>query len=575
MPLPLLSPPVHETMRRPYPWEASYPPGVAWDAPLRDGTLNMLLAEACATYPALPALSYFNWTITYKEYAALVDRAAAGLHKLGVGPDKPLAFFLPNTPWHPILFFAALKLGGRLVHISPLDAERDIVHKLKDTGARILVTTNAGAMLGAGQKLAAGLGAAGLVDQVIVGEDGFWHEGAGAARTLETGKLLSGMGLLDAAPLPAIAFPKVAPTDVALMQFTGGTTGMPKAALLTHRNLFSAIEIYRVWGEPQGLAPKGVDKVLCVLPLFHIFAVSAVMLSTIQNGAELILHPRFDTAAVVNDIEKRRVTFFPGVPTMWIAIANFPGIEKRDLTSLTRIASGGAPCPVEVEQKIKAMTKRPLGGGWGMTETAPAGTNIPTHGEIRFGTIGVPLPGILMDIVALDDPRKILGYDEVGEIRIKGPCVISGYHNRAEENAKAFADGYLLTGDMGKMDKDGYFTIVDRKKDMIISGGFNVYPRHIEEAMYEHPAVGEVTVIGIPDSYRGEAAKAFVALKPGAAQFSLDDLKEFLADKVAKYEMPAQLEFRSELPKTAVGKLSKKELIAEERAKAAKVAAAG
>ena len=222
-----------------------------------------------------------------------------------------------------------------------------------------------------------------------------------------------------------------------------------------------------------------------------------------------------------------------------------------------------------MEQKIKGLTKLPLGGGWGMTETAPAGTNIPTHGELRFGTIGVPLPGILMDIVALDDPRKVLGFGEIGEIRIKGPNVIAGYHNRPEENAQSFVDDFLLTGDMGTMDADGYFTITDRKKDMIISGGFNVYPRHIEEAIYEHPAVAEVTVIGIPDSYRGEAAKAFVALKPGAAPFSLDELKAFLADKVAKYEMPTALEFRPSLPKTAVGKLSKKELVAEERAKAA------
>ena len=217
------------------------------------------------------------------------------------------------------------------------------------------------------------------------------------------------------------------------------------------------------------------------------------------------------------------------------------------------------------------MTGLPLAGGWGMTETAPAGTALPTHGEMRFGSIGVPLPGIYMDIVALDDPTKVLGVGEIGEIRIKGPNVIASYHNRAEENAKAFTDGFLLTGDMGTMGADGYFTIVDRKKDMIISGGFNVYPRHIEEAVYEHPSVGEVIVIGVPDSYRGEAAKVFVTLKPGAKEFTLDELRTFLADKIAKYEQPAHLEFRTDLPKTAVGKLSKKELVAEEKAKAAKV----
>ena len=555
------------SMARPFPWEKNYPTGVVWDAPLAVGTLNDLFAVACQRFADLPALSYGPITASYSELASLVDSAAAGLKALGVGPDKPLALFLPNTAWHPVLFFATLKLGGRLVHISPLDAEREIVHKLKDTGARILATTDIGAMAGVGQKLAAGLGAAGLIDHVIIGEDAFWRQGPKAPRVAIGDRVVSGASLLDAQPLPNSAYPKVSPDDVALLQFTGGTTGLSKAALLTHGNLFAAVEIYRAWGEPQGSVTYGEGKVLCVLPLFHIYALSAVMLTTVQMGAELVLHPRFDPDAVITDIEQRKINFFPGVPTMWIAIANTPGIDRRDLTSLTRLASGGAPCPVEVEQKIGKMTQLPLGGGWGMTETAPAGTNIPTHGVMRYGTIGVPLPGIFMDIVALDDPHKVLALGEVGEIRIKGPNVITGYHNRAEENARAFVDGYLLTGDMGTMDADGFFTIVDRKKDMIISGGFNVYPRHIEEAMYEHPAVGEVTVIGVPDSYRGEAAKAFVSLKPGAKEFTLEELRAFLADKVAKYEQPAHLEFRASLPKTAVGKLSKKELIAEERAK--------
>lgn len=556
--------------RRPFAWEQSYPPGVDWAAPLKTGTLNDLMAEACTRFADRPALSYGPVTASYGELASLIDCAAGGLRALGVGPDKPLALLLPNTAWHPVLFFAALKLGAKLVHISPLDPEREIVHKLKDTGARILATTDVGAMAGVGQKLAAGLGAAGLVDCVIIGEDAFWRQGPKAQRIAAGARLVSGASLLDAPPPAAATWPKVAPSDVALLQFTGGTTGLSKAALLTHGNLYAATEIYRAWAEPQGMLTYGEGRVLCVLPLFHIYALSAVMLSTFQSGAELVLHPRFDPDAVVTDIEQRRITFFPGVPTMWIAIANLPGIEGRDLTSLTRLASGGAPCPAEIEQRIGALTKLPLAGGWGMTETAPAGTNIPTHGTMRFGSLGVPLPGIYMDIVALDDPRKVLPPGEVGEIRIKGPNVITGYHNRPEENAKAFVDGYLLTGDMGTMDPDGYFTIVDRKKDMIISGGFNVYPRHIEEAMYEHPSVGEVTVIGVPDGYRGEAAKAFVALKPGAKEFTLDELRAFLADKVAKYEQPAHLEFRASLPKTAVGKLSKKELVAEEKAKAAK-----
>jgi long-chain acyl-CoA synthetase len=254
---------------------------------------------------------------------------------------------------------------------------------------------------------------------------------------------------------------------------------------------------------------------------------------------------------------------------MWIAIANHPDSDKADFSSLKSVRSGGAACPVEIEKRILLLTGQTLGGGWGMTETAPAGTGIPIIPGVktRNGVIGLPLPGIEMDVVAIDDPRRVLPPGQTGEIRIKGPNVIKSYWNKPDENAKAFVDGFFLTGDIGHMDEDGFFTIVDRKKDMIISGGFNVYPRNIEEAIYEHPDVAEAVVIGVPDSYRGEAAKAFVALKSGAAPFSLDALRDFLASRIGRHEMPAHLEFRDTLPKTSVGKLSKKVLVDQERAK--------
>jgi len=256
------------------------------------------------------------------------------------------------------------------------------------------------------------------------------------------------------------------------------------------------------------------------------------------------------------------------VPTMWIALANTPDIDKRDLTSLRYVASGGAALPVEVAERFHKLTGQRLGGGWGMTETAPAGTAMPREWTGKAGSVGLPLPGIVMDVVALDDPRRVLPPGTKGEIRIKGPNVTRGYWNAPAETAAAFVDGYLVTGDIGFMDEDGYYYLVDRKKDMIISGGFNVYPRIVEEAIYEHPAVAEAVVIGVPDAYRGEAAKAFVQLKAGALPFSLDELRVFLADKLGRHEMPAHLEFRDALPKTAVGKLSKRELIDEERRKA-------
>jgi long-chain acyl-CoA synthetase len=292
-----------------------------------------------------------------------------------------------------------------------------------------------------------------------------------------------------------------------------------------------------------------------------------VLLRGLQEGNELLLRPRFDVATTLNDIEVKRATAFPGVPTMWIALANTPDIDKRDFSSLRYVASGGASLPVEVAERFQKLTGQRLGGGWGMTETSPAGTAMPREWAGKAGSVGLPLPGILMDIVALDDPRRRLKPGVKGEIRIKGPNVAKGYWSAPEETAAAFVDGYLLTGDIGFMDEDGYLYLVDRKKDMIISGGFNVYPRTIEEAIYEHQSVAEVIVIGVPDPYRGEAAKAFVQLKAGAQPFTLDALRAFLADKLGRHEMPAHLEFRDTLPKTAVGKLSKKELIEAERQK--------
>jgi long-chain acyl-CoA synthetase len=245
---------------------------------------------------------------------------------------------------------------------------------------------------------------------------------------------------------------------------------------------------------------------------------------------------------------------------MWIALANRPGVEKRDLSSLRYCGSGGAPLPVETAKSLNRSNGVVLRGGWGMTETSPAGTGLPLHEQAPLGSIGIPLPGIELGVVALDDPHRVLPPGETGELRVKGPNVTRGYWNRAEESASSFADGYFLTGDIGYMDAEGYFFIVDRKKDMILCGGFNVYPQMIEQAIYEHPAVNEALVIGVPDSYRGETAKAYVSLKQGAEPFTIEALREFLSDKIGKHEMPTALEFRAALPRTPVGKLSKIEL---------------
>ena len=546
-----------------HPWEKSYPAGVRWDAPIEMASLPALFDTFTDKWAAKPALEYRDRQTSYAELRAAVDAVASGLMDLGVKPGTAVAIYLPNTPYHPFVFFAVLKCGARVVHLSPLDAERELAFKLRDSGARILVTTNIGFMGLLAQKLKAD----GLLDHLIVGDDrAFGPSNIPTAPIADDAPVLrlENLRAEGAAKLPR-QWPKVAVDDIALLQYTGGTTGKPKGAMLTHGNLSAACSIYKLWSDPQRISMPGEDKVICVLPLFHIYALTSVMLRSLCEGNELLLRVRFDVETTLNDIEVKRATVFPGVPTMWIALANTPGIERRDFSSLRYAASGGAALPVDVAERFQKLTGQRLGGGWGMTETSPAGTAMPREWTGKTGSVGLPLPGIMMDIVALDDPRRVLKPGEKGEIRVKGPNVTKGYWNAPEETAAAFVDGYLLTGDIGTMDEDGYFYLVDRKKDMIISGGFNVYPRTIEEAIYEHPAVAEVIVIGVPDAYRGEAAKAFVQLKPGAERPTLDELRAFLADKIGRHEMPAHLEFRDALPKTAVGKLSKKERIEEER----------
>jgi long-chain acyl-CoA synthetase len=543
--------------RRPYAWEKSYPVGMRWDCPIATSTLQELLDRAVADYGDRPALEYQGRRISYRELADHAARAAAAFRHIGIDRDGAVALYLPNTPWHPVAFFGVLRTGARVVHLSPLDAERELIHKLADSGARTVVTVDLFGLPEMAQKLAA----AGHADRVIVADDGVWGN---SSRSPLVGEPLALELLMAEAPMPA-AWPTVSPDDIALLQYTGATTGVPKAAVLTHANLTAAVSSYRIWVGGQRPADAPPDRVLAVLPLFHIYGLVSVMLRHLASGNELLLRSRFDIEALLRDIEVERVTSVPGVPTMWIAFVNHPRIERRDLSALRSCGSGGAPLPVEVAERFQRMTGLALPSGWGMTETSPAGTSAPLRGPSKPGTIGLPLPGITVEIVATDDPHRVLGPGEIGELRIKGKNVMQRYWNRPAETAAAFADGGFLTGDIGVMDEDGYFFILDRKKDMILSGGFNVYPQVIEQAIYEHRDVEEALVIGIADPYRGEAAKAFVKLRSGAAPLTLDALRDFLADKIGRHEMPAALELRPALPRTSVGKLSKKELVEEER----------
>jgi long-chain acyl-CoA synthetase len=553
-------------MPRPFAWEKSYPPGLRWDAPIPVTTVPDLLRKAAAEFGPRTAIEFRDVAISFDTLLQTAKSVAAALMARGIDRRQAVALYLPNTPYHPFAFFGASMTGARVVHLSPLDADRELAHKLQDSGARILVTTDVGAMQERALKLLDG----GVVDLVVVGEDAAYGPSpAQASPPVDRPGVIS-FARLIADVVPPGTWPDVQPGDVALLQYTGGTTGVPKGAILTHANLTSAVSMYEAWfnGQPNAVIGQR-ERIIGVLPLFHIYCLTTVLLRHVRAGNEILLRQRFDVATTLNDIEGKRATGFPGVPTMWIALSSTPDIDKRDFSSLRYCGSGGAPLPVEVATRFEALTGHRLVGGWGMTETSPAGTNRLGAGlASKPGTIGLPLPGIEMDICSLADPRKVLAPGEVGELRIRGPNVTQGYWNRQEETAAAFADGWFLTGDIGYMDEDGFFFIVDRKKDMIISGGFNVYPQMIEQAVYEHPAVEECLVVGVPDSYRGEAAKAFVKLKAGATPFTLDELQSFLQDRLGRHEMPQALEIRPALPRTAVGKLSKIELRDAERAKA-------
>lgn len=558
-----------------FPWEKSYPKGIRWALDVPNKSLQDLFDESCARFAARPALNFMNKRLTYAELKNLTDSFAKGLQKLGVGPGVKVGLYLPNSPHYPIAFFGVLKAGGTVVNYSPLDAERELRHKIEDSHTDIMITLGLNALYPNIAKFAG----TSRLKKIIVGD--LQHflpfpknflfplvKKKDIAQWPKDGLHMSFREVLaDGADYKR--HPVNPAQDIAVLQYTGGTTGVPKGAMLVHRNIVAAHKTYDVWtaGGDKPLFIPGQERILGVLPFFHIYALTVVMMIGLMGGAEIVMHPRFELDAVMKDLQDKKITIFPGVPTMYAAIINHPKIKDFDLTSIKFCNSGGAPLPVEVKERFESLSGCKLVEGWGMTETAPAGTANPLDGTGRNGSAGLPMPGIEIQIRDIEDGAKIMALGEKGEICIAGPNVMKGYWNKPEATAQSFTDGFFHTGDIGYIDHDGYVYIVDRKKDMILSGGFNVYPRIIEEQVYLHPSVAEVTVIGIPDEYRGQSAKAFVRLRDGAAAFTLDELREFLKDKLGKHELPAALEIRDQLPKTMIGKLSKKELIEEEMQK--------
>ncbi|MBL4740570.1 MAG: long-chain fatty acid--CoA ligase [Sneathiella sp.] len=556
-------------------WEKSYPPGVKWEIEIENKPVYAILDEAVKAWPNNNAIDFLDKKTTYAQLDVMVNRAAKGFQKLGVKKGVHVGLYLPNCPQYIVCFFGILKAGGTVVNYSPLDAERELLHKIEDSNTDIMVTLdlkvlypNISSLLGRTRlkKIVVG-----NLKEVLPFPKNFLYPIVKSKEIssypnddshISYKSLLANDGKIEAVPVMNPA------ERVAVLQYTGGTTGLPKGAMLTHRNLVAACQQLRSMQQgPTGVLVDGTEKVLAVLPLFHIYALTVNMNFGIAGGAELILHPKFDLNEVMKDLDKKKPTVFPGVPTMYMAIANHPEVEKYDLKSLKFCASGGAPLPVEVQEHFQRVTGCRLLEGWGMTETSPSGTTTPMTDKRVAGSAGVPVPGIEIRIFDVDDRTKIMPTGDIGEIAIKGPNVMKGYWNKPDVTAESFVDDFFLTGDTGYFDEDGYMHIVDRTKDMITSGGFNVYPRIIEEAIFEHPSVAEVTVVGIPDDYRGEAAKAFVKLRANKPEFTIDELRSFLEDKLGKHELPTDVEFRAELPKTLVGKLSKKELVEEEKIK--------
>ena len=552
-----------------YQWLTRYPKGVDWNQKLTPAPLYQLLDDAVAKFGSRPCTNFLGKVLTYREIAAMVDRAAAGLQKLGVKKGTKVGLFMPNCPTFIVYYFATLKAGGTVVNYNPLYTLEELTFQVKDSETELMVTLDLKLLFDKVE----GLMKAGTLKRAIVAS--FPALLPGAKSVLY--KLFKGKDLAHPTKSPVAAniiadadvrkndgkYQKQAVdplNDIAVLQYTGGTTGTPKGAMLTHANVNTNCQQGAAWA--TNLVP-GKERVLAALPFFHVFAMTAVMNFAVANGAEIVIMPRFVLDDAMKLIDKNKPTVMPGVPTMFIAMLNHPKLASFDLSSLKFCLSGGAPLPVDVKQKFEKLTGCKLVEGYGLSEASPSVTCNPIEGPVKEGSIGQPLPGTIVSLRDLADPTKEAPQGEKGEICIKGPQVMKGYWKKPEETANQFAGDYLRTGDVGIMDEEGFIFIVDRIKDLIICSGYNVYPRRIEEAIYEHPAVEEVTVIGINDGYRGEAPKAFIKLRAGA-KATEDDIRKHLEPKISKIEMPAEIEFRDALPKTMIGKLSKKELKAEE-----------
>jgi long-chain acyl-CoA synthetase len=537
------------------PWLEVYERGnVEPESRIFEGSLYELFRQAAEEHRGRNALSFYGTTFEFGRLQALVEKMAASLAASGVSKGDRVALMLPNCPQYVISFFATVRLGAIVTQINPMYVEREIEHILNDSGAETIV-----AYAAVYERVKTVLPDSNLKTVIVVD---FGDEPEGLDPGHHTfGNFLSA----DADPAPDVEIDPA--EDVAALQYTGGTTGVSKGAMLTHRNLVAnvqqAIDVF-VRNPDQFTGRRCVG----ALPFFHIYGLTCVMLFGIRLGTEQILLPRFEVAEALAVFENARPTMFSGVPTMYMALlASGEDLRKHHLHDVMIFNSGGSALPVNLKRSFEERVGKPLFEGYGLSEASPVTHNNPPFlGEGREGSIGIPVPSTDAKIVDVETGETEMPVGESGELIIKGPQVMKGYLNMPEETARTLKDGWLHTGDVAKMDEDGYFFIVDRKKDLIVASGYNVYPREVEEVLFEHPDVAEAVAIGVPDDYRGETVKAFVVKGPGATATE-EEILAFCRERLAPYKAPRTVEFRDDLPKSAVGKLLRRVLVDEERAR--------
>ncbi|MEO6060455.1 MAG: long-chain fatty acid--CoA ligase [Thermoflexales bacterium] len=550
------------------PWISHYEEGVPSTLAYPDQPLQNFLEAAAQAHPDRVATLFFKGKLTYAKLNALADRFAAGLQSSGVKKGDRVAVFLPNSPQFIIAFYGALKAGAVVVPTNPLYTADELSRQVNDSGANTLVCLSKfWSTVDAARKTMK------ATNIIVTSIKDYFPPITKILFTLAKEKKDGHRAVLPADPgvrrwtdfmsaAPARPAPvRLTPSDLAVLQYTGGTTGVPKGAMLSHGNLVANALMVKSWSR----ARDAHEIMLGVIPFFHVYGLTVGMNMSVASAATMVLLPRFDLIDVLTTIDKERPTLFPGVPTMYIAINNHKSIKDYDLRSVQACISGAAPLPLEVAKTFEALSGGKLVEGYGLSEASPVASSNPLNGERREG-IGLPFPDTVMRLVDIESGEREVALGDPGEIIIQGPQVMQGYWQRPADTASVIRNGWLFTGDIGVMDADGYFKIVDRKKDMIIASGFKIYPREVEEVVYAHPRVKEAVVVGIPDKYRGETVKLYVVVKEGET-LSAEELHAYCKEHLTNYKRPAMIEFRDSLPKTMIGKMLRRVLLEEELAK--------